>query len=36
MRNAYKTLIRNAEGKRSLGGRPVSWLVNAGMDLKEV
>jgi len=34
MRNAYKIMIRNPEGKRSLGRHGHRWKDNTGMDLR--
>jgi hypothetical protein len=35
MRNAYKSLVRKAEGKGSLGNYCHTWKDNIRMDLKE-
>jgi hypothetical protein len=36
MRNAYKSLVRKPEGKRTLGTARHRWEQNIGMDLREV
>jgi hypothetical protein len=35
-RNAYRTLVRNPEGKRSLGRPRRRWVDNIKMDLSEI
>jgi hypothetical protein len=34
VRNAYRILVRNPEGKRSLGRPRRSWVDNIKMDLR--
>jgi hypothetical protein len=36
LRNAYKTLVGNLEGKRSLRNSGCRWEYNIRMDLREV
>jgi hypothetical protein len=35
-RNAYRILVGNPEGKRSLGRSRPRWLDNIKMDLREI